>query len=651
MLIRAGAIGMALALTCSACGSCSSSQSSASCGLSGNLIVNGGGEAAPGSTDGKPVPTPGWTSTAEATAIKYGASGGYPKVTDPGPADRGLNFLGGGANDAMSSLVQTIDVSRCGAAIDNGTVSYGLSGWLGGWQGQDDNAVVTVGFQDAAGGTLGTATLGPVLAADRSNTTGFVQRSTGSGVPKGTRTLQVTVAMTRTEGSTNDAYLDDLSLVLREGGAADSDSGAGDGAGLDATVADSSSAPDSTIDSSTADAALSDSPGSSDASFEAGVCDGDTITSASIDAAWAALAGGATSVNLSPNGCIAYARSVDNGLVTSEKLTYAGQLALSYTRSPAGTTGQGDFDLDGYFEWAYSVVRGDTPSGDQATIAVSSPATKQVVSQKTYTWTSADLIHVIIEEADSTGALHKTREYDTPRAQASPASGLVGHVLFAVTTSGCTPAEDALLRNTLRQAMDGLPGLPLSGGLVCLHHLGAGTAEKRLIAAYAGHDVVITCDSSLGAIAQYDGAGWFDTGTVDLQVNPTKFGALNPSDQVRTLFHEMLHELGEHDPEIVKALRVDEIDPTEACAQTCWPTSLTTQCSCATCLHTNICDPRCAAFKPCNPDMGFTCPCPPGVYYTKCSDCLADCPSGLFCAFHGTCNGISVSCSDAATCP
>jgi hypothetical protein len=180
------------------------------------LIVNGDGEAAAGSTDGKPVPTPGWTSTAEATAIQYGA-GGYPKATDPGPPDRGQNFLAGGANDTTSSLAQTIDVSGCGAAIDGGKVSYTLSGWLGGWEGQDDNAVISVDFQDASGSALGTATLGPVLAADRSNTTEFLQRSTASQVPKGTRTLQVTVVMTRTEGTTNDGYLDDLSLVLTGG--------------------------------------------------------------------------------------------------------------------------------------------------------------------------------------------------------------------------------------------------------------------------------------------------------------------------------------------------------------------------------------------------------------------------------------------------
>jgi hypothetical protein len=566
-----------------------------------------------------------------------------------------------------SSLAQTVDVSRCGAAIDDGDVSYTLHGWLGGWEGQDDHAIVTVGFQDATGGALGTATLGPVLAADRSNDTELLERSTRSQVPKGTRTLQVTVVMTRTEGSTNDGYLDDLSLVFAEGASAGGDAAVSEGGADDTTVPDSGSGQDSTADSGAQDATIADSssssPDASDAPVEAGVCDDDLITSASIDAAWAALAAGATSVNLSPNGCIAYERIVDNGLVTLEKLTYAGQLALSYTRTAAGTTGQGDFDLDGYFEWAYTVVRGDAPLGDQATIAVSSPTTRQVVSQKTYTWTSADLIHVIIEEADSSGALHETREYDAPRLQGSPPRGRGVTVPFTVTTSGCSAADDALLKAALRTAMDGLSGKPLTGGLVCFHRLGASDIEKRLTAAYAGHDVVITCDTSLtgGDIGKYDGTGWFDTGTVNISVNPTRFDALDADAQVLTILHEMLHELGEHDSEIknTPGLRIDEIDPTQACAITCAPTTLrpsspATKCSCATCLHTNICDPRCASFLPCKPDMGFQCPCPTsGAYYleTQCSICLADCPSGLACSGYSYCKGISVSCGDAATCP
>jgi hypothetical protein len=179
-----------------------------------NLIVNGNAEAAVGSADGSPVATPGWTSAGEASAIKYGSSG-YPASTDPGPADRGNNFLGGGQNDALSTLSQTIDVSSYATAIDTGNVQVILSGYFGGWQDQGDNAVMTATFHSASATALGAPVpVGGVSAADRGSVTGFLLRSTSQAVPAGTRSIAVIVTMTRLQGITNDGYADDLSLVL-----------------------------------------------------------------------------------------------------------------------------------------------------------------------------------------------------------------------------------------------------------------------------------------------------------------------------------------------------------------------------------------------------------------------------------------------------
>src|SRR5207237_8931805 len=113
-------VSIGIALACSACGSSSAPMTSMNGGVSGNLIVNGDAEAAPGSADGQPVATPGWTSAGEATAIQYGAPGGLPKLSDFGPTNRGSSFLAGGPNEATSSLSQSIDVSRYAAAIDRG---------------------------------------------------------------------------------------------------------------------------------------------------------------------------------------------------------------------------------------------------------------------------------------------------------------------------------------------------------------------------------------------------------------------------------------------------------------------------------------------------------------------------------------------------
>jgi hypothetical protein len=56
-----------------------------------------------------------------------------------------------------------------------------------------------------------------VLAADRSNTTEFVQRSASGTVPVGTRSIRIVVTATRLSGHTNDGYADNLSLVLQSG--------------------------------------------------------------------------------------------------------------------------------------------------------------------------------------------------------------------------------------------------------------------------------------------------------------------------------------------------------------------------------------------------------------------------------------------------
>ena len=57
--------------------------------------------------------------------------------------------------------------------------------------------------------------LAPVLAADRSTTTGLLRRSATGPVPVGTRSILVGLDLLRlSPGSYNDGYADDLSLIL-----------------------------------------------------------------------------------------------------------------------------------------------------------------------------------------------------------------------------------------------------------------------------------------------------------------------------------------------------------------------------------------------------------------------------------------------------
>jgi hypothetical protein len=181
----------------------------------GNLIKNGGGEAAVASTDGTPVPTPKWklgTGTGF-TAVQYGASGGFPTATDPGPAKRGSNFLAGGP-DGDVVVTETAKVATYATAIDQGTVTYTLIGWLGGYSSQGDEAFLEVDFKDANGALLDSASIGPVTAADRANVTGLLKRTKKGSVPVGTRSIFIQLSMTRLAGTYNDGYADGLSLKL-----------------------------------------------------------------------------------------------------------------------------------------------------------------------------------------------------------------------------------------------------------------------------------------------------------------------------------------------------------------------------------------------------------------------------------------------------
>jgi hypothetical protein len=183
-----------------------------------NLIVNGDAESGPGSGNGGFVNSiPGWaiTDITMCAVVQYGASGGFPLPTDPGPANRGANFFAGGPTVGYSALSQTVDVSAATAAVDSSNVLCVLSAWLGGYTSQDDHASLTAWFLDATGtATLGTATIGPVLAVDRGSVTGLIFKQATNTVPGGTRSIRIQLQMIFSTGAYNDGYADNLSLVF-----------------------------------------------------------------------------------------------------------------------------------------------------------------------------------------------------------------------------------------------------------------------------------------------------------------------------------------------------------------------------------------------------------------------------------------------------
>lgn len=182
-----------------------------------NLIINPGAEAGSGNANGDAVGAgnvPDWSNTAEFTVVQYGPDYGFPTAGDPGPADRGTNFFAGGPDNSLSWAEQTIDVSFASAQIDGAGVNYSLSGWLGGFLDNGDNAVLTAEFRNGAS-VLGSASIGPVSASDRGNATALLFREATGVVPVNTDGVRFLLTMTRPGGSVyNDGYADNLSFTL-----------------------------------------------------------------------------------------------------------------------------------------------------------------------------------------------------------------------------------------------------------------------------------------------------------------------------------------------------------------------------------------------------------------------------------------------------
>jgi hypothetical protein len=165
-----------------------------------NLVVNGDAEAG----------TAGWTGYAGYNAfqsVDYGS--GWVLPTQPGPLERGNRMFAGFGQYAVG--YQTLDF---GLSTTRAT-SYALTGWLGGWQDQGDNALFYVQFLDEFDNEIGSSVLGPVTPQDRNNETGLMYRETDGFVPTGTRKLSFWLSMERLVAGDNDGYADNLSFVLQ----------------------------------------------------------------------------------------------------------------------------------------------------------------------------------------------------------------------------------------------------------------------------------------------------------------------------------------------------------------------------------------------------------------------------------------------------
>jgi hypothetical protein len=182
--------------------------------IGSNILINGDAEAGIGSASGDDVEAiPGWSTTSNFTVVQYGAPA-FPTAAVSTTIGGGANFFAGGLSTGLSTATQTLDVSDLAGVIDAGSLSATLSAFIGGFDGQDDDMTLTATFLDGSSTALGAVTIGPVTEADRAGDTTMLSRTGNAVVPVDTRSIDVEMVATRFQGSYDDGYADNLSLIL-----------------------------------------------------------------------------------------------------------------------------------------------------------------------------------------------------------------------------------------------------------------------------------------------------------------------------------------------------------------------------------------------------------------------------------------------------
>jgi hypothetical protein len=127
----------------------------------------------------------------------------------------GCYFFSSGSHVASNaSSSQSVDLHNV-PEIVGGNVVATLSGYLGGFEAQEDNARVQVDFLDHDGGAVGNPiVIGPVTASDRGGKTNLLHRLAGGTVPTRATAARVTIILTNVSGGATDGYADNLSFSL-----------------------------------------------------------------------------------------------------------------------------------------------------------------------------------------------------------------------------------------------------------------------------------------------------------------------------------------------------------------------------------------------------------------------------------------------------
>jgi hypothetical protein len=158
-----------------------------------------------------------WTLAGGFARERYGAFP-FPSAAAGLALGAGGSFFAGGTA-AASSATQVVPVQRLAPEIDGGAASAALSALLGGYRGDGDAAAVEATFLDPTGRAIATASLAGPTPAERAQVTSLLARGRTDAIPPLTRSVAVTLRATRASRSYNDAYFDNVALVVSAPGA------------------------------------------------------------------------------------------------------------------------------------------------------------------------------------------------------------------------------------------------------------------------------------------------------------------------------------------------------------------------------------------------------------------------------------------------
>ncbi|CAF1470166.1 unnamed protein product [Adineta ricciae] len=182
-----------------------------------NWIINGDAETGPCASDSSVVSPTDWNHNGTVTQVYYNNPSSSQLTTDPGPSDRGNCHFYGQISSTTTMWQKRNFTSYFYSLIDNQTVRFNFSAWIGGYSYQDDYAQALLVFYNQSNQMIGNITaIGPVRASDRGDITSLLFRQANGSVPSGTRSFETFVQFIRTSGTYHNGAIDNIVLILYE---------------------------------------------------------------------------------------------------------------------------------------------------------------------------------------------------------------------------------------------------------------------------------------------------------------------------------------------------------------------------------------------------------------------------------------------------